>query len=58
MFAPRAFTVRNEMSLFDELRGECEGSLVQRKTLARLSENGVDRTEENYERDRVAKRMF
>src|SRR5580765_4204370 len=58
MFAPRAFTVRNEMFLFDELRGECEGGFVQRKALARLSENGVDRTQKNYENDRVGKRMF
>jgi hypothetical protein len=28
MSAPRAFTIRNDMSLFDESRGECEGIFI------------------------------
>ena len=46
MFAPRAFAVRDKVSLVDELRCEREGIFVQMNALARLSEN-ADRAEKN-----------
>src|SRR5262249_23525512 len=52
---PSAFVVGNKASFFDKLRGEREGIFVQLDARRRLSGDGADRKNENYDYDRLNK---
>jgi hypothetical protein len=58
MLIPRAFAIRDEVPLSDQLPGKCKGGLIQLNLIARLSRHRADHAEQNCNGDKRTAQNF